>query len=68
MKPIEFADILDQCLERLAAGEPLTQILADYPDEAAELRELLPLGQAYQVNRAPLAAPARQSQGKQLML
>ncbi|MCB0016769.1 MAG: META domain-containing protein [Anaerolineales bacterium] len=68
MKPTEFADILDQCLERLAAGEPLTQILADYPDEAAELRELLPLGQAYQVNRAPLAAPARQSQGKQLML
>jgi len=42
MKPSsEFADILNDCLERLSRGEPIEQCLARYPDRAAELEPLL---------------------------
>ncbi len=36
-----LTDTLDTALHRLLAGEPLPQILADYPEQAAELAPLL---------------------------
>lgn len=41
-----FADILDDCLERLTRGETLEQCLERYPDAAAELEPLLKTAQA----------------------
>jgi hypothetical protein len=37
----EFAILLDLCLERLAAGEPLEEILSAYPAHAEALRQAL---------------------------
>jgi len=38
----EFSDILDECLERLLVkGETLEQCLANYPEQAVELKPLL---------------------------
>ena len=34
-------EILNQCLDRLLKGEPISQILADYPDQSRELEPLL---------------------------
>jgi len=41
-----FADILDDCLERLTRGETLEQCLERYPDAATELEPLLKTAQA----------------------
>ncbi len=37
----KFDDILNECLNRMAAGEDLEQCLQDYPDLSEELRPLL---------------------------
>jgi hypothetical protein len=37
----EFAQILDRCIDRLNAGETLEACLADYPQDADQLRPLL---------------------------
>jgi hypothetical protein len=41
----ELHDIFDECVDRLAVGESIDAIVRDYPDHAAELRDLLTLGQ-----------------------
>jgi hypothetical protein len=41
MNTIKFEQILDQCLGRIQAGEPLQAVLADYPAQAERLRPLL---------------------------
>ena len=46
MKPLEFDSILDQCIARVQAGEPMADCLAEFPDFAAELRPLLALSEA----------------------
>lgn len=52
-----FADILDECLERvLRRGETADACVADYPEHAAELRELL--ATALAVQRATAFTPS----------
>ena len=68
MKSADFEALLDQCIARLADGESLDAILAEHPDEAEALQQLLPLAQAYQTARPPAASLTRRSQGKQAML
>jgi hypothetical protein len=41
-------ETLNQCLDRLLKGEPISQILADYPDQASELEPLLRIAVATQ--------------------
>lgn len=40
----DISDIFNECIDRLAAGETLDSIVADYPDIADELRDYLQLG------------------------
>jgi hypothetical protein len=51
-----FADILDDCLERLVKGETLEQCLERYPDAAAQLEPLL---KTAQITRAALIIQPR---------
>lgn len=37
----DIEKILDECIDRMSAGEPLENCLADYPEHAGELRPLL---------------------------
>jgi len=37
----DIEKILDECIDRMSAGEPLENCLADYPEHAVELRPLL---------------------------
>ncbi|MGB1286425.1 MAG: VWA domain-containing protein, partial [Aggregatilineales bacterium] len=41
----DLIDLFDICIERIAAGEAIDNILADYPDAADDLRALLQTGQ-----------------------
>jgi hypothetical protein len=36
-----FSEIFNECLDRLLKGEPINQLLAQYPDQAKELEPLL---------------------------
>ncbi|HEX9012545.1 MAG TPA: DUF5667 domain-containing protein, partial [Anaerolineaceae bacterium] len=58
-----LAEILDTCLQRLARGESTAQVLADYPQQAAELGPLLEAarqaGELRAEIRVPPAAMAR---------
>jgi hypothetical protein len=40
---VRFEDVLEDCRQRLARGEPIEQCLAAYPTQREQLRELLPL-------------------------
>jgi hypothetical protein len=42
----DWADILDTCIERLNKGESIDNIIADYPQQADDLRTYLQMGQA----------------------
>jgi hypothetical protein len=44
-----ISETLNQCLDRLLKGESISQILADYPDQARELEPLLRIAIATQV-------------------
>ena len=46
MKNSQFANILDECLERLLKGETVEQCLGSYPEQALELKPLLRTAQA----------------------
>jgi hypothetical protein len=46
MKPEEFAELFNNCLERLESGETVEGCLAAHPDEAAELEPLLRMAQS----------------------
>ena len=41
-----FDDIFNECIERMARGEPIESCLADYPDHAEELKPLLMTSQS----------------------
>jgi hypothetical protein len=46
MKDSHFDDIVNDCLERIAAGESVADCLERYPDQTDELAPILQMGQA----------------------
>jgi hypothetical protein len=44
----DFLDALDDCIDRLAAGESIDDCLSDYPEQADRLRDLLEMGELVQ--------------------
>lgn len=62
MREFIVEDMLETCLQRYHSGENLEGILADYPEQAGELRPLLEAAvQAYQVAGEIRVPPAAQS-------
>ncbi len=62
-----FDNIVNDCLERIAAGETISECLARYPEHAEELAPLLRMGQAtIRVSRgtAPSAAGKRRGMAR----
>ncbi|MEM8859628.1 MAG: DUF5667 domain-containing protein [Chloroflexota bacterium] len=67
MSQLDFYTVLDHCIARIQAGEPLASCLADYPDFADELRPLLTIS-ADLVEIEPLAQKAESAnRGRDLM-
>lgn len=64
----DFEQILDSCLARLQAGEPLERCLADYPEQNSELRPLLLTVAALRNAPRTAARPQAVEQGQTLML
>ena len=46
MAKMNIEDALNDCIERMAAGEPMVSCLASYPDMVDELKPLLELSHA----------------------
>jgi hypothetical protein len=67
MAEIEFLDALNDCIDRLNAGQSLDECVADYPQHAERLRQLLSLGTlVYQAQQYPGAEVAgEQAQARQ---
>ena len=64
MSDSNFDNILNDCLERLAAGESVADCLAHYPEHADELAPLLRMGQAtMDVSRAATPSAAGKARG-----
>jgi hypothetical protein len=57
---MDFATILDDCLERIATGESLQSCLERYPGYAAELQPLLEVAILMRAAPPPLTEAARQ--------
>lgn len=68
MSDSRFDNILNDCLERLAAGESVAGCLARYPEHADELAPLLLLGQATtRVSRVSIPSSTGRARGKARM-
>lgn len=64
MRDSDFDNILDDCLERIAAGESVEDCLARYPDDADELAPLLRMGRAtMHASRAATPSAAGKARG-----
>ena len=63
-----FETILDDCLARVQAGEPLEYCLEDYPQFARELRPLLGVAQSVQTLPPPPMNQVQIDAGMSLML
>jgi hypothetical protein len=69
MSKVDFDTILDECLDRVKAGEPIDSCLSRYPEHAQELEPLLQMVQAIQVLRATEPPrPAALARGRQRFL
>lgn len=51
----EYIEALNNCIDRLASGESIDTILADYPAMANELRPMLEVGNLFSRVRVPVA-------------
>ncbi len=64
MKDSHFDNIVNDCLERIAAGESVADCLARYPEQADELAPILQMGQAtMDVSRAAKPSAAGRARG-----
>lgn len=64
MKDSHFDNIVNDCLERIAAGESVADCLARYPEQADELAPILQMGQAtMDVSRAAKPSAAGKARG-----
>jgi len=64
MRDSHFDNIVNDCLERIAAGESVADCLARYPEQAEELAPILQMGQAtMDVSRAARPSAAVRARG-----
>ena len=64
MRNSHFDNIVNDCLERMAAGESVADCLARYPEQADELAPILQMGQAtMDVSRAVMPSAASRARG-----
>lgn len=64
MRDSYFDDIVNDCLERMAAGESVADCLARYPEQADELAPILQMGQAtMDVSRTARPSAAGRARG-----
>ncbi len=69
MSKVDLDTILDECLDRVKAGESIDSCLSRYPEHAQELEPLLQMAQAIQVLRATEPPrPAALARGRQRFL
>lgn len=64
-----LVNILDQCIDRIAAGETVDDCLLDYPEHADELRDLLTIGRSLGelVTATEITSPAQSRLQQQLV-
>lgn len=66
----DIIDIFDECADRIAAGETVEQCIADYPEHAATLRDLLSTGlliyQMQQAQNGDTGAAEQRARGRLL--
>ncbi len=68
MKDSHFDNILNDCLERIAAGESVAECLARYPEQAEALLPLLRMGQAtMHAAHVSVPSPTSKARGKARM-
>lgn len=67
MSRTDVTEILEICLRRMDAGAPIESVVADYPDHAGELREMLRIATVAQAAPSHIPAGAQANSRKRML-